>query len=139
MKLIPLSLIALAVTSAGAEPASKLEVSLTQDPVVMRLSKDEFRIVFGINGEKCAPSGCSGVIHYRVDWRTSGGETRSSDLKQTRYSVSPLANRTISVDRQFFDTGEGQHTTDVVKVTVAKITCIGGTAERVAQNEPSTR
>ena len=139
MKLIPLSLLALAVTSAGAEPAPKLSVSLTQDPVVMRLNKDEFRIVFGINGEKCAPAGCTGTIRYRVDWRTAEGETRSSDAKEIRYAISPLASRTISVDRQFFDTGEGQHTTDVVKVTVEKITCVGGTSERVAQMEPSTR
>jgi hypothetical protein len=136
MKLIPLSLIALAVTSAGAEPASKLSVSLTQEPVVMRLNKDEFRIVFGINGEKCAPSGCNGIIHYRVDWRTAEGETRSSDAKRIRYAVSPLASRTISVDRQYFDTGEGQHTTDILKVTVDRITCVGGVTERVAQVQP---
>ena len=31
-------------------------------------------------------------------------------------------SRTIAVDRQYFDTAEGQHTTDVVKVRVDAIT-----------------
>jgi hypothetical protein len=137
MKLIPLSLMALAVTSAGAATVPKLSVSLTQEPVVMRLNKDEFRIVFGINGEKCAPVGCSGTIHYRVDWRTAEGANRWSEVKELRYAISPLASRTISVDRQYFDTGEGQHTTDVVKVTVNKITCVGATTGRVAQIAPT--
>lgn len=132
-KLIPLAFVVLAITNASAEPASKLKVSLTQDPIVMRLNKDEFRIVFGINGEACAPGGCSGTIHYRVDWQTAEGTHRSSDAKQARYQISPSARRTITVDRQYFDTGEGQHTTDIVKVTVEKITCVDGTVEQLAQ------
>jgi hypothetical protein len=42
-----------------------------------------------------------------------------------RYAtVSPGNGRTITVDRQFFDTAEGAHTTDAVKVSVNSITCV---------------
>jgi len=97
-------------------------VSLTQDPLVMRLNKDEFRIAFGVNGEHCAASGCSGSIRYRVDWRTATGTT-GSEMKQVSFTVAPGTTRTIAVDRQFFDTAEGANTTDVVKVSVAAIRC----------------
>src|SRR4030081_3028958 len=76
MKTISLSLMMMTL-SAGAAPASKHSVSLTQDPVIMRLNKDEFRIAFGINGERCGSNGCSGTIRYRVDWKTADGATRS--------------------------------------------------------------
>ena len=97
-------------------------VVLTQDPLIMRLSKDEFRIAFGINGERCGPQGCSGLIRYRVDWKTPDGTTRS-EIRHVNYTVSPNASRTIAVDRQYFDTAEGQHTTDVLKVSIDAITC----------------
>jgi hypothetical protein len=130
MKMVSLSLIALAACSAGAHaaspsqraPASERSISLTQEPLIMRLNKDEFRIAFGINGERCGGNGCSGIIRYRVDWKTQDGTTRS-EIKHVHYFVSPLASRTIAVDRQYFDTAEGQHTTDVVKVSVDAITC----------------
>ena len=126
MKMIPLSLIALALSSVGALAASpapaERSISLTQDPLVMRLNKDEFRIAFGINGEHCV-NGCSGMIRYRVDWKTQDGATRS-ETKQVHYTVPPRAGRTIAVDRQYFDTAEGQHRTDVVKVRVDAITCV---------------
>lgn len=125
MKLIPLYLIALVSIGASAATPSGHAVSLTQDPLVMRLDKDEFRIVFGINGERCAQNGCNGRIRYRVDWRTTDGTTRS-EVKQVSYSVLPHAGRTIAVDRQYFDTAEGKHTTDVVKVSVDNITCRDG-------------
>jgi hypothetical protein len=123
MKMTALSLLAIltSTAAAGAEPASPRPVSLTQEPLIMRLNKDEFRIAFGINGEHCGVSGCSGMIHYRVDWKTADG-TRRSERKHVSYTVSPLAPRTIAVDRQYFDTAEGQHTTDVVKVRVDAIT-----------------
>jgi hypothetical protein len=128
MKMIPLSLIAMSVWSAGALAASPPEraISLTQEPLVMRLNKDEFRIAFAINGERCGENGCSGMIRYRVDWKTQDGETRS-EIKHVGYTVPPRAARTIAVDRQYFDTAEGQHTTDVVKVRVDTITCSGPT------------
>jgi hypothetical protein len=123
MKMISLSLVALAALSAGANaaPVSQRSISLTQEPLVMRLNKNEFRIAFGINGERCGANGCSGMIRYRVDWKTEDGMTRS-EIKHVNYTVLPSAGRTIAVDRQYFDTAEGQHTTDVVKVRVDAIT-----------------
>src|SRR5580698_8589945 len=136
MKMISLSLLALAALSAGAyaAPASQRSISLTQEPLVMRLNKNEFRIDFGINAERCGANGCSGMIRYRVDWKTADGATRS-EIKQVGYSVSPQARRTITVDRQYFDTAEGRHTTDVVKVSVDAITCRDGADERAAEIE----
>jgi hypothetical protein len=133
MKMIPLALLAVLTMSAaaGAAPPSQRSVSLTQDPLIMRLNKDEFRIAFGINAERCGTNGCSGMIRYRVDWKTADGTTRS-EIKHVGYSVSPLAHRTIAVDRQYFDTAEGRHTTDVVKVSVDAITCRDGIDERAA-------
>jgi hypothetical protein len=32
----------------------------------------------------------------------------------------------LTVDRQYFDTAEGAHTTDIVRVTVESITCMQG-------------
>ena len=132
MKTILLSLLAMTALSAGAAPASKHLVSLSQDPLIMRLNKDEFRIAFGINGERCGANGCSGMIRYRVDWKTDDGATRS-EIKNVSYTVAPRTRRTIAVDRQYFDTAEGQHTTDVVKVSVDAITCHDGAGERTAE------
>jgi hypothetical protein len=121
--LIAMCALALLASSADAAPP-KRSVSLTQDPLVMRLNKDEFRIVFGIDGERCGAQGCSGLIRYRVDWKTQDGTARS-EIRHVNYTVLPSAGRTIAVDRQFFDTAEGQHTTDVVRVRVDSITCLG--------------
>lgn len=126
MKTISLSLVTLvALGAANAASAGEHSVSLTHEPVVMRLNKDEFRIAFGLNGERCAQSGCSGQIRYRVNWKTADGLARS-EVKHVNYTVLPHAGRTIAVDRQYFDTAEGQHTTDVVKVSVDSITCVDG-------------
>jgi hypothetical protein len=134
MKTASLWLLGLASLRAGAAeaPAAARPVSLSQEPLVMRLSKDEFRIAFGIEAVRGAPNGCAGVIRYRVDWRTEDG-TRRSELRQVSYRVSPLANRAITVDRQYFDTAEGQHTTDVVKVSVERITCLDNGVARAPQ------
>jgi hypothetical protein len=103
-----------------AAPALERSVSLTQEPLVMRLGKDEFRIAFGINAGRFTSNGRNGVIHYRVNWKTEDGTTRS-EIKQVKYTVPPGASRTITVDHQYFDTAEGKHTTEVVKVSVEKI------------------
>ncbi|MEP6546220.1 MAG: hypothetical protein ABJD53_02040 [Gammaproteobacteria bacterium] len=126
MKLLALSLIALAALSAnaGAVSAAEHSVSLTQEPLIMRLNKDEFRIAFGINGESCGADGCTGMIQYRVDWKTPDGVTRT-ERKHVSYTISPRATHTIAVDRQYFDTAEGQHMTDIVKVHIDAITCVG--------------
>jgi hypothetical protein len=124
MKLSSMFLVTVVAASGSratlAAPPAGL-VLLTGDPVVMRLNKDEFRIVFGIEGKSCAAHGCSGSVRYRVDWKTSDGTTRS-ERKEVSYIVSPEAARTIAVDRQYLDTGEGAHTVDVVKVRVDTIT-----------------
>jgi hypothetical protein len=119
-----IALTAMSAAIAGTAPAVPDHVVvLTQDPLIMRLSKDEFRIAFGINGERCGAQGCSGLIRYRVDWKTPDGVTRS-EFRHVNYTVSPNASRTIAVDRQYFDTAEGQHTTDVLKVSIDAITCL---------------
>ncbi|HUX74079.1 MAG TPA: hypothetical protein VMV25_09350 [Steroidobacteraceae bacterium] len=132
LKTASLSLLAAASICAGAAaaPAAALHVSLTQAPVVMRLSNDEFRIAFGIDGGRCAETGCRGVIRYRVYWKTEDGRTRS-EIKQVSYALAPRASRTITVDRQYFDTAEGAHTTDVVKVRVETISCREGLAASI--------
>ena len=124
MKMIPLCLIALLAASAGADAADKSarSVSLTQTPLVMRLDKNEFRIAFGINGERCAPTGCQGLIRYRVDWKAVDGVVRS-ERKQVNYVISPNAGRTIAVGHEVFDAAGGGHVTDIVKVKVDEITC----------------
>src|SRR5271170_137913 len=124
MKLSPMFLMTvMAASSNRATLAAPLEgaVLLTGDPVVMRLNKDEFRIVFGLEGKSCAPHGCSGSVRYWVDWKASDGTTRT-EQKEVNYIVSPEAARTIAVDRQYLDTGEGAHTVDVVKVRTDSIT-----------------
>jgi hypothetical protein len=125
LMMIPLSIAAMmalcGIAGAGA-PAGR-SVSLTQDPLIMRLNTDEFRIAFGINGERCGANGCTGTIRYRVQWKAADG-TLGSETKHVSYTVSPLAPRTIAVDRQYFHTAEGRQTTDVVKVSVDAITCV---------------
>jgi hypothetical protein len=115
----------LTLCAADVASAADRALSLTQEPLVMRLSKDEFRIAFGINAEQGANTGCNGVIHYRVDWKTEDGTTRS-ESKLVSYTVSPRASRAMTVDRQYFDTAEGQHTTEVVRVSVDSISCMNG-------------
>jgi hypothetical protein len=122
--LIAATVAALPALSAATVAAPVEPVSLAQQPVVMRLGKDEFRIAFGLNAAtRCATSaqGCSGVIRYRVDWKTEDGALRS-EIKRVNYSVAPQSQRGLAVDRQYFDTAEGAHTTDVVKVSVDQIT-----------------
>jgi hypothetical protein len=123
--------------AAGISSAAKRAVTLTQDPLVMRLSKDEFRIAFGINADRGAPNGCNGVIRYRVDWKTEDGMTRS-EVRLVNYTVSPRASRALTVDRQYFDTGEGQHTTDVTKVSVDRITCLDNSDSHTSQVASAT-
>ena len=118
--------------AAGISSAARRAVTLTQDPLVMRLSKDEFRIAFGIDANSSAPNGCNGVIRYRVDWKTEDGMTRS-EVRLVNYTVLPHSSRALTVDRQYFDTAEGQHTTDVVRVSIDTITCHDGVGERTAE------
>ncbi len=115
------------ILGPGATAASKGSASLTQIPLVIRLSKDEFRIAFGINAEPCKTLGCNGIISYRIDWKAEDGSSRS-EHKRLDYTAVPGAGRTIAVDRQIFDTAEGKHTTQVVRVNVDDISRIDGPA-----------
>src|ERR1700722_17279260 len=113
------SMLLMIAVTAGTSPVAfaappESAVMLTGDPVVMRLSKDEFRIVFGIEGRSCK-QGSNGSVRYRVHWTASDGTSRS-EQKQVNYTVSPDAARTIAVDRQYLDTAEGAHPADVVIV-----------------------
>ena len=122
---ISLLFIGLVASGASSALSSGREVSLTEAPLVMRVDKDEFRIAFGVIAQACGQNGCTGSIRYRVEWQTAQGVKRS-EIKQVGYTVSPLASRTIAVDRQYFDTAEGAHTTEVLKVSVDRITCRRG-------------
>jgi len=103
-----------------AAPASERAASVTQDPLVMRLGKDEFRIAFGIDAGRLGSKGGNGVIRYRVDWKAEDGTTRS-EIKRVKFTVPAGAGRTIAVDHQYLDTAEGKQTTEVVRVSVEKI------------------
>lgn len=118
-----LALAALGTASiAAAESPPHCAVSLIQEPLVMRLNKNEFRIAFGITGDHCAANGCRGTIRYTADWTTDDGIARS-DNKRLNYHLPNGAQRTIAVDRHYFDTAEGQHRTEVVKVSVDQVSC----------------
>jgi hypothetical protein len=97
-------------------------VNVTNDPVVIRMDKDEFRIAFGVSGDACDTKGCSGVIRYRAAWRTEDG-AEATDSKVLSYDIPSGANRSIAVDRHYFDTSEGRHTTDLVSVSVDEVSC----------------
>jgi hypothetical protein len=103
--------------AANARPA----VTLTQDPLVMRMGKDEFRVAFGIKVSDSTPAGFHGRLRYRVQWKTEDG-SKHWENREVGYTVAPNSARTITVDRQYFDTSEGAHATEVVQVVVTHIT-----------------
>ena len=92
-------------------------VSVSGEPLVMRVDKDEFRIAFRVEDKGGLPAIRSGSVRYRIEWRTGDGATHT-DLRQVRYSLPADATRTIAVDRQYLDTAEGENTVEVVKVSV---------------------
>lgn len=116
-----LALVALPFGSVFAASAT-CGVSLTQDPLVMRLGKDEFRIAFGLDAATCKDNGCSGSISYTATWQTDDGR-QSTERKTVAYDIPAGAERSLSVDRHYFDTAEAQHTTKVVGVDVEQISC----------------
>jgi len=116
-----LALAALPLDSAFAAPAT-CGVGLTQEPLVMRLGKDEFRIAFGLDAATCRKDGCSGSISYNATWQTDDGQ-QSTERKTVAFDIPAGAERSLSVDRHYFDTAEAQHTTKVVGVDVQQISC----------------
>ena len=117
---------ALAPRPVGAASAGEgtCSVSLTQDPLVMRLGKDEFRIAFGLDASNCNGAGCSGSIRYETTWETEDG-VRTVEQKTVSFDIPPGAERSVSVGRSYFDTAEAKHTTNVVSVDVSQIRCDG--------------
>jgi hypothetical protein len=122
-----------ALPAAGAFAQGTCSVSLTQDPLVMRLGKDEFRIAFGLDAATCRDGGCSGSIGYTATWATEDG-VRSSEHRTVAFDIPGNAQRSLSVDRSYFDTAEAMHTTRVVSVDVDRISC-----EDKAQAEVASR
>jgi len=114
-------LLALAAGNALAAPAA-CSVNINNDPLIMRMSKDEFRIAFGVSGDQCPDGGCAGAIAYEATWRTEDG-AEAVDRKMLSYSIPSGAKHSIAVDRHYFDTGEGKHTTELVRVSVSDVSC----------------
>jgi hypothetical protein len=114
---------ALPCTGAFASEGT-CSVSLTQDPLVMRIGKDEFRIAFGLDAASCKETGCAGSIRYSTTWETEDG-IRSTEQKTVAFNIPDGAERSLSVDRSYFDTAEAKHTTKVVGVDVSQISCDG--------------
>jgi hypothetical protein len=131
MKTLALLALALLPTVSVFAASESCSVSLSQDPVVIRVGKDEFRIAFGLNGEQCASNGCNGTIDYSAAWKTDDGVARS-EQKHLSYSIPDGAKRSLVVDRHYFDTSEGKHTTDVTKVSVDSVSCEASTARATA-------
>jgi len=125
-----LALCVLPLGTAFAAPAT-CGVSLTQDPLVMRLGKDEFRIAFGLDAATCRDSGCSGSISYNATWQTDDGQ-QSTERKTVAFDIPAGAERSLSVDRHYFDTAEAQHTTQIVGVAVDQISCDSGDRSSLA-------
>jgi hypothetical protein len=94
-----LSLSVLPFGSAFAAPAT-CGVSLTQDPLVMRVGKDEFRIAFGLDAASCHESGCSGSIQYDATWQPDDGQ-RITERKTVAFDIPAGAERSLSVDRHY--------------------------------------
>src|SRR5512147_2381366 len=89
-----LALAALPFGSAFAAPAA-CSVSLTQDPLVMRLGKDELRIAFGLDAAACRDNGCSGSISYNATWQTDDGR-QSTERKTVAFDIPAGAERSLS-------------------------------------------
>ena len=132
IKLSSLVFALFAVPIAGAVAApSTCSVSLSQDPLPMRIGKDEFRIAFGLDAASCEGYGCSGSIRYKATWQTEDGR-QSTELKSVGFTIPNGARRSISVDRHYFDTAEAQHTTQIVAVDVDQISCDATTDRSLA-------
>jgi hypothetical protein len=114
--------LALALGDAIAADAPVCAVTVTNEPVIIRMNKDEFRIAFGVAGDQCADGGCAGAIRYKATWKTDDG-AQSVDSKVLSYDIPSGSKQSIAVDRHYFDTSEGKHTTDLVDVRVDDVSC----------------
>jgi hypothetical protein len=125
MKMLSMAFGLVALPGIGAHAAEgKCSVNLSQDPLVMRIGKDEFRIAFGLDAKSCRNGGCAGSIRYNTTWETDDG-VRSTEQKTVAFNIPEGAERSLSVDRSYFDTAEAKYTTKVVGVDVSRISCEG--------------
>ena len=131
MKTFALLALALLNTTSVFAASQSCSVGMSQEPVVIRVGKDEFRIAFGLNGEQCATAGCNGTIAYSAAWKTDDGLARS-EQKHLNFTIPDGAKRSLVVDRHYFDTSEGKHTTDVTTVKVDSVTCESSDARATA-------
>ena len=97
-------------------------VNVTNDPVVIRMDKDEFRIAFGVAGDACEKRAARASSATSAAWRTEDG-AEATDNKVLSYDIPSGAKRSIAVDRHYFDTSEGRHTTDLVDVKIDDVSC----------------
>jgi hypothetical protein len=120
-RILVLALLA-ATPWTGASAQDSCKVGLSQDPLVMRLGSDEFRIAFGLDGSRCPPGGCRGEISYKATWRGQDG-VRTTEQKSVHFDIPSGAPRSLTTDRSYFDDGEARQTTEIVAVDVSKISC----------------
>ncbi len=122
MKVSVLALMVILNPAGFAAASAACAVNVGAQPVVMRIGKDEFRIAFAVNSDACKANGCNGTIRYQASWKTEDGAT-SIDRKLLSYTIPDGATRSIAVDRHYFDTAEGKHTTDIVRVQIDAVSC----------------
>jgi hypothetical protein len=115
--------------STGSTSTGGSLVSLIQDPLVIRLNKDEFLIAFGVDAKKCGTNGCNGVINSRVDWKAEDGTIRST-LSRVTFTAPAGADRTIAVDHQHL---KGNGTTQILSVSVEGISSTDTQGSRAAE------
>jgi hypothetical protein len=125
---IALALTGLLAQAAASDPSGSCKVRLTHDPLVMRVGKDEFRVAFGLDGSACGDSGCAGTIRYKATWRSDDGVSQTAQ-RAVSYAIPEGAPRSLTVDRSYFDDGVAHHTTEIVNVDVAQISCEPATAD----------
>ena len=116
-------------SSAGSTSTGRSLVSLTQEPLVIRLNKDEFLIAFGVDAKKCGTNGCNGVISSRVEWKAEDSTIRST-LSRVTFTAPAGAARTIAVDHQHL---KGNGTTQILTVSVEGISSTDTQGSRAAQ------
>jgi len=109
------------VPEASTCSPGALAVAPTKTPIVVRLEGCSG----SLDAAACKDSGCSGSISYDTTWETEDGQ-RSTERKTVAFNIPDGAERSLSVDRSYFDTAEAQHTTKVVKVDVSQIRCDSG-------------
>jgi len=93
-----------ALSTAAARLLRRSIQSADQEPLIMRLNKDEFRIAFAINGERAVPTAARhDSLSSRLE--TPDGATRT-ERKHVNFTVSPSRAAPLPWT-QYFDTPKG--------------------------------